>query len=312
MIHEKILILMGENNWITRSMIDTGLVDVCTIYRDIHGISKLFFKLEHRLNSGNKSQWYNSEWSEHVSDYNVIILFDAFDDSDIVEYICRKAPNTRLIIYYYNMIKRVELLDRIKTLDCEIWSFDKNDAIKYKLKYNPQFYFRKIDFDGDVLRNFDYKSDVFFVGKDKNRLSSLMNIDMQLQNNGVRTKFIVVGDRQQRYTSKQKNYLGKHISYAECIEYVKHTKCIFDMVQKGQKGMTLRVVEAMFFNKKLITNNDNILYMDFYDSQNIYVIGHDNRSMSDFILQTRAKRSEKFIHEYSFENWLNNFMNGEK
>ena len=135
---------------------------------------------------------------------------------------------------------------------------------------------------------------------------------MQLQNNGVRTKFIVVGDRQQRYTSKQKNYLGKHISYAECIEYVKHTKCIFDMVQKGQKGMTLRVVEAMFFNKKLITNNDNILYMDFYDSQNIYVIGHDNRSMSDFILQTRAKRSEKFIHEYSFENWLNNFMNGEK
>lgn len=52
--------------------------------------------------------------------------------------------------------------------------------------------------------------------------------------------------------------------------------------------------------------------MDFYDSQNIYVIGHDNRSMSDFILQTRAKWSEKFIHEYSFENWLNNFMNGEK
>ncbi|MGN0946124.1 MAG: hypothetical protein ACI4N8_06505 [Megasphaera sp.] len=312
MMNKKILILMGENNWITRSMTDTGLVDVFTIYRDIHGISKLFFKLRHCLNHSNKSQWYNPEWAVRVSDYKIIILFDAFDDSDIVEYICRKAPNARLIIYYYNMIKRVELLDKIKALKCEIWSFDKNDVIKYKLKYNPQFYFRKIDFDSDIIRDFDYKSDVFFVGKDKNRLSSLMNIDMQLKNSGIQTKFIVVGDRQHSYTNKQKRFLGRHISYAECIEYVKHTKCIFDMVQKGQKGMTLRVVEAMFFNKKLITNNDNILYMDFYNSQNIYVIGHDNRSMSDFILQTRARWPEKFIHEYSFENWLNNFMNGEK
>lgn len=309
MIHEKILILMGENNWITRSMTDTGLVDVCTIYRDIHGISKWFFKINDFFNNSDKSHWYNSEWAEHVSDYDVIILFDAFDDSEVAEYICRKAPKARLIVYYYNMIKRVELLQKIKALNCEVWSFDRNDAVKYKLQYNPQFYFKKLDFKGDVLRDFDYKSDLFFVGKDKKRLPLLMDIDMQLHHSGVQTKFIVVGDRKQRYTSKQKAYLGKHISYAECVEYVKHAKCILDIVQKGQKGMTLRIVEAMFFNKKLITNNDDILCMDFYDSHNIYVIGHDKRSMSEFILQGYAQWSENFIHEYSFENWLNNFIN---
>lgn len=78
-------------------------------------------------------------------------------------------------------------------------------------------------------------------------------------------------------------------------------------MQEGQKGMTLRIVEAMFFNKKLITNNDDILCMDFYNSQNIYVLGYDTRSIKGFILGKPAQWSKKFIRKYSFENWLVNF-----
>lgn len=301
------LILFGEENWLTRSMKKTGKVDVFPVYRKIHGFSKMLFKLNYRFGTGDKSRWYHSEWKKCLSDYDKIILFDVFDDSDIVEYIHDKAPDTRLIIYYYNKIKRDELLRKIKKTGCEIWSFDRSDCKKYNLLYNPQFYFCELDFTGDVLRKIDDRSDLFFVGKDKKRFMQLKKLDAQLQNQGIRTKFIVVGDRQEKYTSEQKKYLSEPISYAECIQYVKHTKCILDIVQQGQKGMTLRIVEAMFFNKKLVTNNDDVLHMDFYDSRNIYVIGHDHRSLKDFILDGDAQWSEQFIHEYRFENWLINF-----
>ena len=301
------LILMGEKNWLTQSMMQTGKVDVYPVYQGIHGFTKMLFKLSYKFNIGDKSRWYNPEWSEHVSYYDKIILFDVFDDDDIAEYIRSKAPNSRLIIYYYYVIKRVSLLQKMKKLDCEIWSFDRKDCSKYGLFYNPQFYFYKLDFTGNNLRDFNYKSDIFFVGKDKKRLESLINLDRQLQNEGIDTKFIVVGDRKERYTSEQKTYLSNSISYAECVEYVKNTKCVLDIVQEGQKGMTLRIVEAMFFNKKLITNNDDILCMDFYNSQNIYVLGYDTRSIKGFILGKPAQWSKKFIRKYSFENWLVNF-----
>lgn len=308
MRHKHILILIGEKNWLSQSMANTQLVDVCPVYRKVQGLSKMIYKLQYHLGENNKSRWYNSEWTEHVVNYDTIILFDAFEDSSVVKYINDKAPKARLIIYYYNLIKRIELLHQIQQLNCEIWSFDKNDARKYGLKYNPQFYFKQLNFSNDTLRNFDYASDVFFVGKDKGRLQSLMNIDKKLRQEGIDTRFIVVGDRKQKYTKKQKDYLSEHISYAECIEYVKHTKCVFDMVQTRQKGMTWRIVEAMFFNKKLITNNDEVLSMDFYDSSNIYLIGKDHRPMSQFILDSQSHWQKRFVCEYSFENWLNNFM----
>lgn len=304
---KRILILIGRKDWLARSMMLTGEADVFPVYRKVHGLTKLIFKLSYRFNIGDKSRWYNPEWSKLVSCYDKIILFDVFDDDDIVKYIRFKVPDSRLIIYYYNIIKRTELLQKLKKIDCEIWSFDRKDCEKYNLFYNPQFYFYKIDFTGDKIREFDYRSDVFFVGKDKKRLAQLKELDEQLRNEGVRTKFIVVGDRKERYTSEQKSYLSDAVSYAECVEYVKNTKCILDIVQMGQKGMTLRIVEAMFFNKKLITNNDDILYMDFYDSKNIYILGYDSRSIKDFILGNPAQWSKFFIHKYSFERWLVNF-----
>ena len=201
------LILMGERDWLTQSMTLTGEVDVFPVYQKIHGFKKILFKLSYKFNIGNKSRWYNPEWSKRLSSYGKIILFDVFDDDDIAKYIRAKAPNSRLIIYYYNIIKRVELLRKIKKIDCEIWSFDRNDCGKYNLFYNPQFYFHKLGFLNDNLRDFDYKSDIFFVGKDKKRLTQLKRLDVQFRNEGIRTKFIVVGDRKERYTSEQKDYL---------------------------------------------------------------------------------------------------------
>lgn len=45
------------------------------------------------------------------------------------------------------------------------------------------------------------------------------------------------------------------ISYQENLDNIRKSKCIVDVVQKGQIGLTLRPLESLFFKKKLLTNN---------------------------------------------------------
>ncbi len=87
------------------------------------------------------------------------------------------------------------MLQKLKRIGCEIWSFDKNDCKKYNLLYNPQFYFLNLYFDEEELQDFEYTSDIFFVGKDKKRLTKLKELDTKLCHEGIRTKILVVGDR---------------------------------------------------------------------------------------------------------------------
>lgn len=66
------------------------------------------------------------------------------------------------------------------------------------------------------------------------------------------------------------------ISYDEILKIVAQSKVIIDLTQEKQSGLTLRPLEAIFFKKKLITNNVNIEKCRFYNKNNIYVIDTEN------------------------------------
>ena len=47
--------------------------------------------------------------------------------------------------------------------------------------------------------------------------------------------------------------------------------CIFDATEKKQNGVTLRYFEAVCYNKKLITDNDFVKQLPFYNPDFIQV-----------------------------------------
>ena len=50
---------------------------------------------------------------------------------------------------------------------------------------------------------------------------------------------------------------------------------LLDVVQKGQSGLTLRFMEGLLFNKKVVTTNVHIKEnKDFGNNSNIYVLTH--------------------------------------
>lgn len=80
----------------------------------------------------------------------------------------------------------------------------------------------------------------------------------------------------------------------------------------GQEGLTLRVMESIFFEKKLITNNKKIINYDFYTPENIYIlddlINIDYLDIIKFINTPFQKMEERIIKKYTFEFWLDNIL----
>lgn len=312
-MESKVLILLSDtDDWFSWSMEDSGLVSVDRIYKEMPSRKRQIFKLYNHLpvtlRNSSLACWYGS-WKDNLTDFDTIIMFDSFENTDVIKFIKSIHPQARMIVYYNNPIHNESLLQSVKQEDCEIWSFDLEDCHKYGLQHNPQFYFKQLSFRDEIIPQKDYTSDVFFVGKDKNRLSLLMDLYTDLHQKKIKTKFIVVKDKHKKYTDKQRRFLGQPISYRQCIEYVKNCNCVLDIVQNGQVGMTRRVMEAMFFNKKLITNDIAIENMSFFDKQNVFVLNEENKyGLDAFIKKNEAQWNPKLIEYYDFKQWITRFV----
>nr|MCR4860735.1 hypothetical protein [Bacteroidales bacterium] len=97
------------------------------------------------------------------------------------------------------------------------------------------------------------------------------------------------------------------LPYRAVIDMVKDADILLDIYTDPEAGLSLRPMEAMFFGKKLITNNLGILSADFYSPANIYVLGHDGRSLREFVACPSVLVPPAVRDRYLLSNWLKRF-----
>lgn len=306
------LILLGGIDWLGKSMQASGLVDVASVYKPRTKLTKPLFKLQYhmKLLYCYRYIWYD-DWKNRLSRYRTVILFDVFEDIDIIKYIQERFPKIRIIVYYYNQIHDCSFLHRILSTGIEVWSFDHRDCKEYNLRYNPQFYFRDIVFTKEypkIINSKDVVFDLIFIGKDKGRMPLLMKLNEYLGKRGITLFLGICPDKKTRYPRKYKPFLIKHIPYSHYLGYLQYSRCVLDIVQEGQAGLTLRVMEALFYNKKIITNNLVIQDMKIYDKRNVYILGADERNLIEFIKEPKYKWDKGIKNRYTFEAWMNRFF----
>lgn len=100
------------------------------------------------------------------------------------------------------------------------------------------------------------------------------------------------------------------IDYKEILNYINKSKCLIDIVQNGQCGLSWRALEAMFYRKKLITNFKDIKEYDFYKKDNIFIIGEDDlNNIKNFVNTGYVDIPENIIKKYTIDGWIENFIN---
>ena len=100
-----------------------------------------------------------------------------------------------------------------------------------------------------------------------------------------------------------------NIDYNEYLKVLVKSKAIIEIVFTDNADYTLRTMEALFYQKKLITNNRLIVNAEFYNKNNIYVL-NDQTSKQDiqnFLELPFVPYSQEQIDFYGVDNWAERF-----
>lgn len=150
-----------------------------------------------------------------------------------------------------------------------IFTIDNADANKYGFIYSDHHYSMLLDSEPVKI-----KYDLYYIGVNKGRYQKLLDIFSVLKSGGISMYYRIADvPRAERKYQEDIIYASykDRISYPEVVNGVKAANCILEVLIDIQSGATLRYYEAVCYNKKLLTNNKNVVNLPFYNPEYIHV-----------------------------------------
>lgn len=177
-----------------------------------------------------------------------------------------------------------------KDIDLQM-TFDKGESEKFNMPHFDEF---ESKIDVPISTNYP-ESDVFFAGKAKNRLDKILNVYKSLISHGLKCKFYITGtDPTQQVWLPGIEYSDKFMPYKEMLYHSVNARCILEINQENADGYTSRFLEAIMFNKRIITDNESVKLSEFYSDKNIQIITDYTDVNASFILNP-----EKIDYNYN-------------
>ena len=235
--------------------------------------------------------------------YNPIIVFDDYD----FFIACKIIGINNIYLWMWNTItnkKSEQIKLRISKTLGRVYSFDQGDCKKYNIRYNTQFYSFP---DTQNTKSGDAVYDIFFIGKDKGRYDLIYRLANYLDESGITYSFKVFSDSEKKFERKDL-ITTDYLNYHDICRLICQSNAVLDIVQDGQEGLTLRAMEALFYDKKIVTNNTHYIDLPFYSSESIYFLEDGLEGLKDFIEAPEVKYDETIKDYYSIENWLRRFQ----
>lgn len=203
----------------------------------------------------------------------------------------KKKINVDIVLVMVNTMARRQLIlkKRFQYFNY-IFSFDKEDCGKYGFIYHPTNYST-----ATIRKNINIEDDAFYVGVSKGRQHTLENIFDKLKKAGAQSSFYISG-------VKKRNVLEIHynewLSYKQVLEHIEKANCIIEVMEEQQAGVTLRAMEAICYNKRLLTNNQSVKELPFYKSGFIQVFSSLEEINPSFVMD-RTPIDYTYNNEFS-------------
>ena len=175
-----------------------------------------------------------------------------------------------------------------------IWSFDEADCKSYALKQYSQFVrkFPLPDIPNPAI-------DLLFVGRNKGRKAMVDKLNAALSAAGFNV-----------YTRITGSDGIKLISYQEYLSLVANSKCLLDVTQDGQNGLSLRPIEAALYGKKIITTNAAVKKTALYNANNVLLLNDATTTdaIARFLKIAPEPVAAETLYEYSPEQFLTRLL----
>lgn len=234
---------------------------------------------------------------------------------NILERFRVEYPNAKLCLNLWDSVDNIPgVTEKFRYFDT-LHSFDINDCEKYKeLKFRPLFFgdqFRK------EARSGDFKYDISFLGTvHSDRYAVIRQVQNIAKKRGLKcywflylqSKFIY-----KFYKVTKKEFRGvpesifsfDKMSAADIAKIVDESKIILDIQHPRQTGLTIRTIEMLGMNKKLITTNQSIKKYDFFCANNVAVVDRKNVEIpAGFLESSYTSLPEDVYEKYSLKSWI--------
>lgn len=152
-----------------------------------------------------------------------------------------------------------------------VYTFDEFDAKEFGWKNINKCYFSISRLpDKSSVENKNIKSEAFFVGGLKGeREKMILSLFEEGEKRGLKFDFVLSCMNKKQFKNRiykdKITYIKKWIPYSKVLERTMHTNCIVEILQKNQQAQSIRYFEALYFNKKLLTNNPHIMELPYYN-----------------------------------------------
>lgn len=181
-------------------------------------------------------------------------------------------PKLKLVYVFTNIVKysgaKINKFEyKLKDYYDVVLAFDMLDAKKYGFAYSPLVY----NADKKYL-NRKQDNQVFYVGTAKDRLKMLVEAYKRLIGLGVKCDFNIAEVNETEIDKETGIQYNIRKPYSEVLQHIARSECLLDIIQGESSGLTIKVCEAICYDKKLITTNVHVKENSFYDEKYILII----------------------------------------
>ena len=249
--------------------------------------------------------WFNKKLKNMKAD-NIIVI-DPQITIIFLKWVRKYNISSKIIFLYSNIADTTIVKPNQLTNDiCDkVITFDHNDADKYGIQCVEGGYVNTLvdDINVDVSKDID----ILFVGRDKGRLNTLVHLQKTFECYHLHTYFHIVGNRNW-FTMSRYRY-AKFLPHCRYLELLRKSKAILVLLQNGQAGIELRILDALFNEIKIITNYVGIKRYDFYKKENIFILGEDNiDDVCLFLNSPYCRIQENILDKYTIKNYLKEIL----
>lgn len=247
-------------------------------FKIINSICKIH--LSHRLNAKInlpfKEIWYKALFKNEFSNSDKLcFVFTAgWYYPKYIKYLKKKYRSSKFVFYFSDTVE--SKLKVIPSMDINylkqnfdlVLSYNQQDVDKYNLEYTSIYYSKMPKSWIEVLPKYD-EVDILFIGAARNRLPEIQRAYERFTNAGLRCYFYIVSNLEENESGQGNIYYSKKaMPFKEYLGRTLTAKSILEILDTNTAGSTLRLWEAIMYDKKLITNypyvQDNMFYNPLY------------------------------------------------
>lgn len=280
----------------------------CKFYR--YFLNKLQLK---RKNKEKLKECILSEAEGKFGDLLVVIKGFGLD-CHVIESIVNKCKIKNKILYQWDPLVRYPLLSNYYYLYDHVYTFQSSDVIYYPAsKYLPTP-FEYISYD---CLPYSKGVDFVFIGSySKYRYTCLLKVYDVLSRMGFSCYFKLITKNKFKLIFKSKDIVSdSFISMSDKDKIYSMSKCIVEISNPNQNGITQRVLEALSSNKSILSFGEVDKSIDYEILTRIKTFNEIIKMTPNEIesyISTKLETSKSILDKYTYKSWARTIYNQNK